>query len=283
MSRSPSSAVVTSPLDVAAAPGPVNRARWATRRPRTAALLLRFGTLLGLVVVWEFVVEVVMSPNDYIASPSAIVQDGLSTLTDSATVSALEVTAGRYLAAFAISAVVGIAIGLALSRLGRFEPPTRDLLYILYTVPQVPLYPLFLLWFGLGFKSEVAFGVSHGILPVIVGTMAAASHVDEGLLDSARSMGAGPLQRIRVVVIPSIVPGVVGALRVGASLCLVGVLVAELLVSVDGIGGIISQLAGTLQPAALDAVILAVCIAAVLINSVIRFIEHRLSRWREAA
>jgi NitT/TauT family transport system permease protein len=154
-------------------------------------------------------------------------------------------------------------------------------MYVLYTVPQVPFYPLFMLWFGLGFKSEVAFGVTHGIIPIIFGTMAAVAQVDQRLVDGARAMGASPLQRIRVVVLPAIVPGVVGALRVGSSLCLIGVLVAELLVSVDGIGGVIGQLAGTLQPAALDAVILAICVAAVLINVVIRLLERRLSRWRD--
>jgi len=262
---------------------PVDAARqtsFARRRPRMTAIAVRYLTLLALLALWQVAIDVFLPGNNYIASPSEIVGDGLGVLTERSTLSALQTTAERYLVAFVVAAVAGVAIGLLLSRVGRFVPPARNILYVLYTVPQVPFYPIFLLWFGFGFRSEVAFGISHGMIPVIFGTMAATAQVDPKLLDSARSMGAGPLTRVRTVLLPSIVPGVVGALRIGASLCLIGVLLAELLVSVDGIGGVIGQLAGTLQPAQLDATILAVSVAAVLVNTIIRLVERRVSRWR---
>lgn len=244
--------------------------------------VLRYTTILGLLVVWQLVVAVGFSHNGYIATPWAIATDGSNTLTESSTLSALGITAERYIVAFAIAAVFGVLVGTILSRVRRLTAPARDVLYLLYTLPLVPFYPLFVLWFGLGFRSEVVFGVAHGIIPIIFGTMSAAATVDETLLDSADSMGAGRLARLRLVILPSIVPGVVAALRIGASLCLIGVLIAELLISVDGVGGVIGQLSGTLQAASVDAVILAVCLAAVLVNSAIRTLERRLSRWRHA-
>ncbi|MFI5957416.1 hypothetical protein [Cryptosporangium sp. NPDC051539] len=54
----------------------------------------------------------------------------------------------------------------------------------------------------------------------------------------------------------------------------------KVLFSTGGVGALISQLAGSLQPAQLDAVVVGVCAAAVLVNVVLRTAERRLSRWR---
>ncbi len=110
--------------------------------------------------------------------------------------------------------------------------------------------------------------------------MGAAADVDRGLLAAARTMGASAGQRLIKVVLPSIVPDIVGAPRVGAALSLLGVLLAELMISVDGVGTQISQLIANLRAPELDAVILTVCIGAVAVNSIAGVAERRLSRWR---
>ena len=278
------SPVVDSPVPSQAGvqAGSVVRRRHGRRRSATArrAMALRWGTIAGLVVVWQIVCMVWAQDSSFFATPIEVAKDGIPYLFEPSTLDQIATTAQRFAAAFAITAVAGVTIGLLLGRAGRLYEPARNVLYVLYTLPQVPFYPLFVLWLGLGFWSEVAFGVTHGLIPVIFGTMAAVVRVDAGLVDAARALGAGPLKRARMVTLPSIVPGVVASLRLGASLCLVGVLIAEILVSVEGIGGQINQLAGTLQAARLDAVILAICVAAVVVNSAVGLVERRLSRWR---
>jgi len=69
----------------------------------------------------------------------------------------------------------------------------------------------------------------------------------------------------------------VGALRVGAALCLLGVLLAELMVSVDGVGHLIAGLIANLRGAEADAVILAVCVGAVVVNLLLAAVERRVS------
>lgn len=214
------------------------------------------------------------------APPSRVLTTGLAYLTNGDTVAALWTTTLRFLAAFGITAVAGVGLGMALGRAGGFVPAARDVFAVLYTLPLVPFYPLFVLWFGLGFRSEVAFGVVHGVVPVVLGTMAAGARVDATLLMAARAMGARPWRRMFMVVLPAILPDIVGALRIGAAVSLLGVLLAELMVSVDGVGQIVSQLIANLRGAELDAVILAVCLGAVVVNTGLHAIERRFSRWR---
>ena len=241
---------------------------------------LRWGVILFALVVWEIVARALGS-GAYLAPPSRVFTTGLAYLGRGDTLHGLGVTTVRFLAAFAITAVLGVGLGLVLGRAGRLMPPARDVFGVLYTLPLVPFYPLFVLWLGLGFRSEVAFGAVHGVVPVVLGTMAAAARVDPTLITAARSMGASRRRALSMVVLPASVPDVVGALRIGAALCLLGVLLAELMVSVDGVGHVIAGLIANLRGAEADAVILAVCVGAVAVNVVLHATERHLSRWRE--
>ncbi|WP_433360247.1 ABC transporter permease [Actinoplanes sp. CA-142083] len=236
--------------------------------------VLRAAAVGLLLVVWQ------VFAGGYLAPPSEVFTTGVAYLFEADTLSGLGVTTVRFLAAFALTAVLGVGVGLVLGRSGRFVPPARDVFSVLYTLPLVPFYPLFVLWLGLGFRSEVAFGAVHGVVPVVLGTMAAASRVDATLITAARAMGAGRARALTMVVLPAIVPDVVGALRIGAALSLLGVLLAELMVSVDGVGRVISALIANLRGAEADAVILAVCAGAVVVNVLLLSGERRLSRWR---
>lgn len=109
------------------------------------------------------------------------------------------------------------------------------------------LSPLFVLWLGLGDGSEIAFGAIHGIIPVILMTMTAGASVDPAVLDSGRAMGAGRLRRLLFLVVPACLPDIIGALKIGA---------------------------------ALDAMVLVVCAGALVVNAVLSAIEKRASRGR---
>ena len=80
-------------------------------------------------------------------------------------------TVGAFLAAFALSAIVGLALGLILG-LRRFAGEVAEpILAGFYTIPKVTLYPVVLLLFGLGTSAKVAFGVMHGLVPVVLFTL----------------------------------------------------------------------------------------------------------------
>lgn len=255
-------------------------ARIAGSRKALPALALRWISVAALILVWELVSRTVVHSENYIAPPSRVLTSGLAYLGEADTLAGLWTTTVRFLAAFAVTAFLGVGLGLVLGRTGGFVPAARDVFAVLYTLPLVPFYPLFVLWFGLGFRSEVAFGAIHGVVPVVLGTMAAAARVDATLVTAVRAMGASRWRSLSMVVLPATVPDIVGALRIGAALSLLGVLLAELMVSVDGVGQSISQLIANLRGAELDAVILAVCAGAVAVNTVLHLAERRLSRWR---
>ena len=153
----------------------------------------------------------------------------------SATLARLGVLAGRpgfwvdvgsTAGAFAVSAVISVAAGvllgcaLGLSRLlGRVIEPV---LTSLYALPKVTLYPVVLLLFGLGASAKIAFGVMHGLIPIVLVTMNAVLQVRPVHLRAARAMRLTRGQLLRRVVLPAITPDLLAGIRIGGSACVAG-------------------------------------------------------------
>src|SRR5207237_8602922 len=110
------------------------------------------------------------------------------------------------------------------------------IILLLYGTPQVTILPLFILYFGIGPASKIAFGVSHGFFPIIVTIVAGVQNIKPILLTSARSMGASRWQILRHIIFPHMIPSFFAGMRLGMTGVLLGVLLAELYVSTAGIG-----------------------------------------------
>ena len=141
--------------------------------------------------------------------------------------------------ALAISAVAGVALGLMLG-MRRFAGEVAEpILSSLYTIPKVTLYPVMLLIFGLGMSAKVAFGVIHGMIPVMLFTMAAVKNIQPVLLRTARVLRLSPTQTALSVLAPAVKPEIITGLRVGFALTLLGVLIGEMFASQRGLGFLI--------------------------------------------
>lgn len=243
--------------------------------------LLRWGTVAGLVVAWELLAQGPLDGNGYLTGPVEIVRRGIPKVVTVEPLALLGHTTLRFVAAFALTAVIGSVVGLSLGRLHRhFFLGSRDVVSVLYALPLAPFYPLFVLWLGLGNRSEIAFGAIHGVIPVILITMSASADVPETYVGSGRAMGASRLQRLVYVTLPAVVPELMSALKVGAALTLLGVLLAELMISVGGVGSFVAAQISNQQAAALDAMVLLVCLGALVVNGLLSAAEARASRWR---
>jgi NitT/TauT family transport system permease protein len=257
-------------------------ARLATRPGlslRAQAAIVLWGTILAAVVAWQLAATIgPLAGSPYIAPPSAVLIEGMAAVLQPEALHELANTTARFFSAFAIVVVAGVPLGVMLGRLSRGAfAGSRDVVSILYALPMVPFYPLLVLWLGLGAPSEIAFGVLHGIIPLVLIVMVASHSVRTEFIASAAAMGASRAQRLTHIVFPATLPDIVGGLKIAASLTMLGVLLAELMISVDGVGSFIARQIVNQQAAPLDAMILVVCIGVVVIVGLLSFLERRLT------
>jgi ABC-type nitrate/sulfonate/bicarbonate transport system permease component len=249
--------------------------RFLLRHPGIA----RLGVVVLLLIAWEIVARAVVDPM-FISPPSRVFTSLGSVLETDGVPNALRLTLFELAVAFAIAVVVGLALGLAIG----LQPFTRitfmPIVLLVYGMPQITILPLFILAFGIGPASKIAFGVTHGVFPVVVTVVAGVQNLKPILLTSARSMGASRWQILRWVVFPHMIPSFFAGMRLGMSGVLLGVLLAELYVSTAGIGHFTTMFTETFEPTKLFGLIAMLAAMAIVLNEIVRRAENRFSRWR---
>jgi len=186
------------------------------------------------------------------------------------------------LASFAYALVLAYGIGLALGVwLGAHRlsgAVGEPLLVALYSIPKITLYPVILLIFGLGVSGKVAFGALHGILPVALLAMSAIRNIPNVYLKAARTLHLTRWQTIFTVFFPATLPEIIAGLRIGFTVTLLGVLLAEMFASKRGLGFLIMNAESMGQAEEMVTVAVVLFVFAVLANSFLLWIERRLHK-----
>ena len=250
----------------------------ARRGPIMAPWAARLLVIFGLLAVWEVGARVYADPL-FLCPPSQAVLALRHIFADPKIVHAIWITIYEVVTAFVISVTFGMIIGLAVGLHGCTKGAIMPVILLLYATPQATILPLFVLLFGIGPPAKIAFGVSHGIFPVIITTVAAVQNVPPTLLKAARSMGASRLQVFTSIVFPHMIPSFFTGMRLGMTLVLLGVLLAELYVSTAGVGYYTRLFAESFSPPDLFALIAVLAAIAVTLNELARIAERHFSRW----
>jgi ABC-type nitrate/sulfonate/bicarbonate transport system permease component len=190
----------------------------------------------------------------------------------------LEVTLYELVCAFAIAATMGCVIGYAASRT-HFSVRVFDPLFAgMYSVPAILLFPLYVLFFGLGSGSKIAIGATIAFFPIVLNTIAGFDYVDRAYITSARSMGASAAQMFWSVMLPAAFPVVITGLRMGFILAFLSILGSETIASLAGLGHRIVSYAESMDPAKMFAYIFLAIIMAFLLNALVSLAEARVKR-----
>ena len=245
-------------------------------------LALRAAILIASLAVWEIGARAA-NPLLYVP-PSAVVPalGRLLTLESYPDLpSSLWLTLREIAIAYALAIAGGVGVGaaLGLNRLaGRAFGP---IVAALYAVPAVVWYPSLMLFFGLDAASKIAFGFLLGFFPITLAVLAGMRQVNPHMIVVARAFGARPPVVFAKVMVPAMLFTLVGGLRTGLALTVIGVIVGEILGSKAGMGSLINHAYGLFRTS--DYVAL-VCVTLLLIvgsDAVASVVERRARRWTE--
>lgn len=241
----------------------------------TQAAILAFALAL-----WTLATELGWVHPIILAGPLPIVKAIWTGIASGELPVALKITAAEVAAAFAIGGSVGLVVGLG----GAMLPGGRASLYpVLVTLSSVPvfiLFPLFVIWFGVGPPSKYAFGAVYAFFPVVLNSFAAVRGVDRQLITKARALGAGRLQIYPKVILPAALPTIIVGLRIGLTYGFIGVVATEMIASYNGIGYLVSYYGSALESDKTYGYLVVAILAAFLLNAGLRTIELRASHWR---
>jgi ABC-type nitrate/sulfonate/bicarbonate transport system permease component len=248
---------------------------YLAKRPGLARLLV----IAALFVVWEVAARWFVDPL-FLAPPSKVIASLGVLFGNPAVRGALQITLFELAVAFVIAVAIGLVLGLAIGLQPFVRLSVFPIVLLLYGMPQITILPLFILYFGIGAASKIAFGVTHGAFPVVVTVVAGVQNLKPILMTSARSMGASRWQIFRHVIFPHMVPSFFAGMRLGMSGVLLGVLLAELYVSIAGIGYFTTLFTQNFEPAKLLGLIATLAAMAIFLNALVRRAETHFGKWR---
>ena len=201
---------------------------------------------VAFLVVWKLVV-VVSGLAVYILPPPEAVLERLARAIAQGTIAPHAMATLSEIAwGFLVGAGSALAIGYLLARSTLAEKLLSPYLVAAQATPILALAPLLALWFGTGLLSKVVICALIVFFPVAVATMIGIRSVDARLLELGRSLRATRWQVFRHLELPAALPSILGGMRVGVTLAVIGAIVGEWAGADRGLGILILLAQGSL-------------------------------------
>jgi NitT/TauT family transport system permease protein len=232
--------------------------------------------IVGLLLLWQFVY--LMVGDIALPSPLATLRYTASLVASESFGKHLTDTMRAFAIAFALSVVIGLFVGFWLGFDKLSGDALEPMIVTVYAIPKLTLYPILLLAFGLGVSAKVAFGVIHGVIPIILFTLAAVRNTKPILLKTGHVLKLSRPQMVRWILFPAAVPEIFTGLRVGFALTLIGSLLAEMFASQRGLGYLLMTGIGLHNIELVMSVTLLIVVFAAVVSTILLQIDRRLHR-----
>jgi ABC-type nitrate/sulfonate/bicarbonate transport system permease component len=242
----------------------------------------RFGTnvlsVLSLAVIWEVAGRTLDST--LIPPLSQIGAAWWKLLSSGKLLSNLTVSLATLAAGFFLAVLIGIVIGVLM---GRFRAVEHFLdLYVnaLMSAPMTAFVPVLILWFGLGVQSRIAVVFLFAVFVIIINTMTGVKQVDRVFVEMARSFGARENEVFFKIILPAAMPAIMAGVRLGMGRAVKGMVTAEMLLTLTGIGAMIMQYGSSFATDSLFAVILTILMVAMITMKLVQWVDRWLTGWK---
>ena len=177
---------------------------------------------------------------------------------------------------FFLAVLLGAGAGLALGLTPFLREVFEPMIFAAYSVPKLIIFPVILLFMGIGLASKSTMGFIHGAFPIIINTLVAVAEVNPIYLKVGKSVGANRWQTFTKIILPAIVPAFLVGIRVGFSLTILGVIISELVAAEKGMGLKVMQSYAVFDLPRMYATILTLFAVAIAGNIIFWALEKRI-------
>ena len=241
-------------------------------KPRLASVALA----IALLVAWQ-----ILGTRSLTSTPSLVLQRLWTLAANGDLWSNLVPTLEETFGGLALGLLIGIVGGILMAR-SRFAAAMLDPYVIgINGLPRVALGPFFVVWFGIGILSKVLLAVSIVFVVVLFNTREGIDSIDPDLIDALRSMRAGRWDMLRHLIIPSLMPWLLAATKIGIGLALTGAVVGELVGASAGLGWYITNALNVIDMTGAVTALLVMAVLAMLMYYAVLLVERRLLAWRD--
>ncbi len=263
----------------AAAVAPVQARRRSFWREHEGPLLASVA-IACVVLVWQLAWSLGWISPLFFSGPSAIAAKFVE-LVASGELQSNALFSGRsFLAGFVLAVLFGVPMGILIGWYRRLNLALNPLINAFYATPRIALYPLIIIWFGIGSGSAIFLVFLASTMPILINTIAGVRNIDADLLRAARAFCATDRQIFQTVALPYSVPFILTGVRQAVAHGLIAVIIAELMAGNQGIGFMISYAGQTFATDTLLVGVLLTSFAGMVLGWLTERLQRYFQRWR---
>lgn len=253
------------------------------KRPVWAAALFSYQRrmqiliLVAVLTAWEWYGRRV--GDFFLAPPSSVAVATVELLRTGELLRALLDSISGLLIGYGLAVIVGIALGYLMGWYRTLGAILDPFISAIYVVPVASLVPVLIVWFGIGMVPRVLAVFLFCVFEIIINTYTGVRNTDPLLIEVARSFGAKQRQLFTKVVFQNSIPFIFAGLRVSVGRALKGMVVAELLFAVTGLGGLIMVYSNYYKTAKVFVIVIVLALLGVILAGLIQWIQRILAPW----
>ena len=243
--------------------------------------LLIPASLLAGIGLWHLLTLWMGFPAFILPTPQLVFERLVRAVTDGSLFRHTLVTLGEVLAGLGLGVTVATLLGYLLAKFPPIERFLSPYIVASQSVPVVAIAPLLIIWVGPGLLSKVLICALIVFFPVLVNIVVGLRSVPKDLRDLMRSLRATRWQTLLHLEIPAALPVLLGGLRIGATLSVIGAVVGEYVGADRGLGFLINVGRGQYDTALVFVAVFTLVGMAITLYGVVVFLENRLLRWHQ--
>lgn len=178
---------------------------------------------------------------------------------------------------FAVGAPLGLLMGVFKTVDNIFDP----VISALYVMPVLPLIPLLMIWFGLGWQVKGIYVFLFSFIVLSVNVYTGVKYVEGKYLEVGRIFGATRMQSFLKIVLPGALPMTMAGVRLCLGRGIKGMILAEMVMLASGLGYIIINASAALKVDVVLAVILVTLALGIFMSWISKFLHKKIAPWSE--
>lgn len=233
-----------------------------------------------LLVLWEIAPKLEWVDASFFPPLSVVIEAWIKLLISGQLIDHITASLVRAFSGFTIAILIGIPTGLFIGWYKGFSDIVNPIIEVFRNIPALALFPLFILFLGIGETSKITIVVYACSWPIILNTISAVKNVDSLLVLSAQSIGVKEITLFRKVILPAAVPTIFTGVRLAGATSILVLVAAEMIGAKAGLGYLIQYAQYSFEIPNMYAGIITIAPLGLLVNKGLLTLEAKFSSWK---
>lgn len=239
-------------------------------------LWLSFFGALVFILVWEVTARFSLINPIFTSSPSRVLTSIEELLVSKNFYPHLLISLSEIGFGLLLATIFGVIMGILLGRYQKAYSFLSFLTFGLYSTPKIALFPLIMIWFGLGIWAKIFLIFLSAFFPIFINTLSGVKNLNSEYLMLGKSLGATDFDMFTKITIPSSFPFIASGIKIAIPRTITGMVVAEFFAANVGLGYLINYYGATFQTSNLLAVVLLLILLSISLVGAANILEKKV-------